>query len=108
MIIGEAVFSFFSIYAPQSGLSETELFYDNLQTTVSKMPVSESLIIVGDWNWHVDKLASDYPNVHGGYGYSSCNPDGERILEFAVANKLVVLRFSFGDLLLWFTQNSFD
>ena len=36
------------------------------------------------------KLASDYPNVHGGYGYSSCNPDGERILEFAVANKLVV------------------
>ena len=36
------------------------------------------------------KLASDYPNVHGGYGYSSCNPDGERILKFAVANKLVV------------------
>ena len=36
------------------------------------------------------KLASDYPNVHGGYGYSSCNPDGERILEFAGANKLVV------------------
>ena len=56
MIIGEAVFSFFSIYAPQSGLSETELFYDNLQTTVSKVPVSESLIIVADWNGHVDKM----------------------------------------------------
>ena len=27
-----------------------------LQTTVSKMPVSESLIIVGDWNWHVGKI----------------------------------------------------
>ena len=27
-----------------------------LQTTVSKMPVSESLIIVGDWNWHVCKI----------------------------------------------------
>ena len=25
-----------------------------------------------------------------GYGYSSCNPDRERILKFAVANKLVV------------------
>ena len=28
--------------------------------------------------------------MFGVYGYSSCNPDGERILEFAVANKLVV------------------
>ena len=27
------------------------------------IPVSESLIIVSDWNGHVGKLASDYPNV---------------------------------------------
>ena len=64
--------------------------HDNLQTTVSKIPFSESFIIVGDWNGHVGKLASDYPNVHDDYGYSSCNPDEERILEFAVANELVV------------------
>ena len=45
---------------------------------------------MADWNGHVDKLTSDYPNVQGGYSYGSCNPDGERILEFAVANELIV------------------
>ena len=32
-------------------------------TLINRIPVSESLIIVSDWNGHVGKLASDYPNV---------------------------------------------
>ena len=87
------VFSFVSVYAPQTGLPESakqSFFYDQLQIIVSNIPASESLILLGDWNGHVGKNSDEYPDVHGGHGCGSCNLDGERILEFAVANELVV------------------
>ena len=45
---------------------------------------------LGDWNGHVGAAAGGYENVHGGRGYGVRNTEGERILEFATANDLLI------------------
>ena len=91
-IIGSAVFTFVSVYAPQTGLpnSEKEQFYDQLQHTVAKVPSSEILFPLGDWNGHVGDVAGGYCDAHGGLGFGQRNTDGERVLDFATANGLRV------------------
>lgn len=44
---------------------------------------------------HTGKESLGYEGIHGGYGFGNCNVDGERILEFAVANNLVVGNLKF-------------
>ena len=92
IIIGKAVCSVLSVFAPQSNLPDTdkERFYDQLQSTIAKVPATETLIPVGDWNGHVGTAAGVYSEAHGGHGYGTRNPDGERMLEFAIANELRV------------------
>ena len=36
-----------------------------------------------------------YYNVHGGYGYGSCNAERKRILEIATAHEMVVVNAFF-------------
>ena len=48
------------------------------------------LLIYGDFNGHIGKAALGYEGLHGRYGFHKHNVDGERTLEFAVANNLVV------------------
>lgn len=92
LVLGKTVYTFISVYAPQSGLSLTakEQFYDQLQNTVSKIPASEMLFPIGDWNGHVGTESGAYREAHGGHGYGVRNTEGERILEFAIANELLV------------------
>ena len=54
------------------------------------MGADETLVICGDLNGHIGKLANGYEGVHGGYGYGLRNKEGEHILRFAVAHNLVV------------------
>ena len=68
--------------------AEKERFYDQLQCAVAKVPATEILIPVGDWNGHVG--ASAGLDAHGGHGFGISNTEGERILEFAIANGLCV------------------
>ena len=92
LVIGKTVFTFISLYAPQIGrpMAEKVQFYDQLQATCMPIPHSEVLFCLGDWNGHVGAKASSYENVHGGQGFGSRNAEGERILEFALANDLLV------------------
>lgn len=92
LVVGSAVFTFLSVYAPQTGRPEADKvrFYDELQCTVTKIPSSEILIPVGDFNGHVGAEASGFEEVHGGQGFGARNVDGERILEFALANDLFI------------------
>ena len=78
LVIGKAVFTFLSMYAPQSGLPEAvkEHFYDQLQSTVTKVPATEIPILVGDWNGHVGADAGAYNEVHGGHGFGARNSEG--------------------------------
>ena len=92
LIIGSVIFSFFSLYAPQAGLPEAqkESFYDQLQAATLTVPSAEMTFHLGDWNGHVGAAAGGYENVHGGRGYGERNTEGERILEFATANDLLI------------------
>ena len=71
LILGKAVFTFLSVYAPQTGLpdSDKERFYDQLQSTIAKIPAAEMLIPVGDWNGHVGSESVVYNEAHGGHGF---------------------------------------
>ena len=92
IILGKSVFSFISVYAPQSGLSAVikERFYDQLQGVVAKVPNSENLLIVGDWNGHAGAAAGVYSTVHGSQAYGTRNAESDQMLEFATANDLRV------------------
>ena len=67
-----------------------EGFYQMLQCTVATVPASEQLIVCGDWNGHVGSQSTGFEEVHGGQAIGKRNTEGERILEFAFANELVV------------------
>ena len=57
---------------------------------VAKVPNSENLLIVGDWNGHAGAAAGVYSTVHGSQAYGTRNAEGDRMLEFATANDLRV------------------
>ena len=88
----KTVFTLISVYAPQQGrtVAEKERFYDQLHSIVAKIPSSEVLIPLVDWNGHVGASAGGFEGVHGGYGYSKCNTEGESLLDFADAHHLVI------------------
>ena len=86
------MFVFVSVYAPQANLSESVKgqFYYALQSTIARVSSSEQLIISGDWNGHIGSHSTAFENVQGGQALGKRNHEGERLLEFAVANELVV------------------
>ena len=92
LLVGEVVLTVLSVYAPQTGLEEStkDAFYNSLQTVISELPDKEIVIPCGDWNGHVGREAAGYEGVHGGSWYGECNADGDRVLEFAVANDFVI------------------
>ena len=92
IVIGKQIFTIISLYAPQQRRPETEKdrFYDQLLDTVMAVPDNEVLIILGDWNGHVGAAADGYEDAHGGHGFGERNPEGVRILQFALANNLTV------------------
>ena len=79
-------------YTPQAVLDDIikDTFYDQLQDTVRKVGADETLVIRGYLKGYNGKLTNGYASVHGGYGYSLRNKEGEHILEFAAAHNLVV------------------
>ena len=81
-LLGEAVLTVLSVYAPQTGLEEStkDAFCDSLQTVISELPDKEIVIPCGDWNGHVGREAAGYEGVHGGSGYGERNADGDESL----------------------------
>ena len=92
IIIGKQIFTFVALYAPQAGrpVAEKDSFYNQLQSAVMGIPDSEEIIFLGDWNGHVGAAADGFEVIHGGHGFGKRNPEGERVLDFAFANDLVV------------------
>ena len=92
LIIGKEIYTFLSVYAPQTGRpdAEKDIFYDQLNSIIAKVPSNEVLIPGGDWNGHVGVSADGFEEVHGGFGFGERNEEGDRLLEFAVAHDLVI------------------
>ena len=92
LIIGKGVYTFISVYAPQSGLTEADKqsFYDMLQSVVAMIPSSEIVFPLGDRNGYVGLECNWFEGVHGGHGFGTRNVEGKKVLEFVLANDLVV------------------
>ena len=54
------------------------------------IPAGESLLIGGDLSGHVGSHSDCYEGVHRGIGYGQRNAEGESILEFGLAQDMVV------------------
>ena len=92
LLVENALLTVLYVYAPQTGLEEStkDAVYDCLQTVISKLPDKEIVIPCGDWNGHIGREAAGYKGVHRRYGYSKHNTDGDRVLDFDVANDFVI------------------
>jgi hypothetical protein len=97
LLVGNLIFNVISAYAPQIGLNESIKiqFWEQLDALVSSVPISEKLFIGGDINGHVGSTRVGFDGVHGGFGYGSRNPEGEGILNFALAYDLFIANILF-------------
>ncbi|VFQ94817.1 unnamed protein product [Cuscuta campestris] len=86
-----------SAYAPHVGLADDvkREFWDALDGVVVGFPLTEKVIIGGDFNGHIGDSAEGFEDVHGGFGYGSRNPAGVSLLEFARASDMVVANSCF-------------
>ena len=78
MVVGDSALNVISAYAPQVGLSEStkRQFWEDLDSMVSNVPISEKLFIEGDLNGHVGATNVGFERVHGGFGYGSRSQEG--------------------------------
>ncbi|VFQ61709.1 unnamed protein product [Cuscuta campestris] len=70
-------------------------FWDALGGVVVGFPLTEKVIIGGDFNGHIGESAEDFEDVHRGFGFGSRNPAGVSLLEFARASDMVVTKSCF-------------
>lgn len=90
--VGVSILTIHPIHIPQAGLDDRvkDAFHEELQRTVPKIGGSESLFLCGDFIGHIGGVPAGYEGVYSGFGYCDRNTEGERILEFLVANGLVI------------------
>ncbi|XP_049382987.1 uncharacterized protein LOC125847406 [Solanum stenotomum] len=84
-------------YAPQVGLGEEakKLFYEDLDEAVRGIPITEKIVIGGDFNGHIGATSNGFDDVHGGFGFGERNGGGSSLLDFAKAFELVIANSCF-------------
>ncbi|XP_047116212.1 uncharacterized protein LOC124796165 [Schistocerca piceifrons] len=72
-----------NVYAPtlSSSMEENDLFYDLLSDRIAKVPSTEPLYILGDFNARVGSDNDIWPNCLGHHGVGKMNENGQRLLE---------------------------
>ncbi|VDP47262.1 unnamed protein product [Heligmosomoides polygyrus] len=68
-----------------------------LDEKTAEVPSKDVIIVAGGLNGHVGAAKDGY-SCHGGFGYGSRNPDGERILEYAESHSLTMVNIVFRSL----------
>ena len=97
MVVGDSALNVISAYAPQVGLSEStkRQFWEDLDSMVSTVPISEKLFIGGDLNGHVGATNVGFEQVHGGFGYGSKSQEGGGCFELRVGLRFVDSEYPF-------------
>ena len=92
IVLDGEVLNVMSAYAPQVGCTEEEKddFWRHLDEEVLTVPRNESLVIGGDLNGHIGQDNMNVDRIHGGWAVGERNPEGDRILDFAVAFDMAV------------------
>ena len=62
LVVGKSIVTVLLVYVSQAGLDDCvkDLFYENLQWTLTKISASEILFVFGDFNGHIGKKADRY------------------------------------------------
>ena len=86
-----------SVYAPTNPSTSTseassasEAFYDQLQSSLTCVPSSDMLVIMGNFNTRVGSDSSSWNSVLCPHGVGECNLNGEQLLDFCASNQLTV------------------
>ena len=82
----------FSVYAPtlHSSQEVKDAFYDQLQSAVGKVPASDSLVLLGDFNARVGADNASWPSCLGPFGVGSINDNGQWLLELCMLYSLCI------------------
>ncbi|KAJ8730038.1 hypothetical protein PYW07_017076 [Mythimna separata] len=85
------------VYAPTSQASDEiiEDFYTTLEATIDKIPNRECLVILGDFNAKIGANAHKLSASAGRFGLGQRNDRGERLIQFAAENDLVISNSQF-------------
>nr|VZI48162.1 unnamed protein product [Spirometra erinaceieuropaei] len=102
--------SVLSVDAPTSAVEQRdkEAFYSQLQAFVERLPCRDLLIIDGDWNGRTGPGVPTTSHLLGRFGLGSRCENGERWLNFADRNRLLVTNTCFQNrkkhLLTWYSN----
>ena len=82
----------FSVYAPTlcSSQETKDRFYEDLSDIISKIPTSEHVILLGDFNARVGSEWNIWPDALGHFGIGKTNENGQRLLEMCAYYKLSI------------------
>ncbi|BHF71520.1 hypothetical protein SprV_0401457800 [Sparganum proliferum] len=103
--------SIVTVYAPTSAAEQRdkEAFYSQLQALVERLPRRDLLIVVGDWNGRTGPGDPTTSHLLGRFGLGSRCENGERLLNFADRNRLLVTNTCFQHrkkhLLTWYSND---
>src|ERR1700733_9163342 len=80
------------VYAPTAASTEEDIeaFYKKLTSEIEEVNKQDILILEGDWNAKVGSENAGWEKVMGKFGYGNRNERGERLLEFAADNELMI------------------
>nr|VZI36954.1 unnamed protein product [Spirometra erinaceieuropaei] len=103
--------SIVAVYSPTSAAEQRdkEAFYSQLQALVERLPRRDLLIVAGDWNGRTGPGDSTTSHLLGRFGLGSRCENGERLLNFADRNRLLVTNTCFQHrkkhLLTWYSND---
>ena len=88
----EGITNIICVYAPtlQSPVETKDQFYELLDSAVKKIPKSEQVFLLGDFNARVGADQEAWPSVLGHHGVGKMNDNGQRLLELCCFHKLCV------------------
>ncbi|BHF85811.1 hypothetical protein SprV_1002898400 [Sparganum proliferum] len=103
--------SIVAVYAPTSAAEQRdkEEFYSQLQALFDRLPRRDLLIVAGDWNGRTGTSDPTTSHLHGRFRLGFRRENGERLLNFADRNRLLVTNTCFQHrkkhLLTWYSND---
>ena len=81
-----------SAYAPTltATADVKDRFYDDLSSVISRVPETESVFILGDFNARVGTDHNTWPSCLGKFGIGRMNENGQRLLELCCHHNLCI------------------